>query len=95
MTLTCETGSSHPQSTISWWKDGLQLTGGVDDVVVDGPFGGMSSKNVLVVNVTADDDRANYMCQATNKALQLSVHDSVTLDVTCKFHSLPESLSAS
>lgn len=91
MTLTCETGSSHPQSTISWWKDGLQLTGGVDDVVVDGPFGGMSSKNVLVVNVTADDDRANYMCQATNKALQLSVHDSVTLDVTYKpeFYNAP------
>lgn len=91
MTLTCETGSSHPQSSISWWKDGLQLTGGVDDVVVDGPFGGRASKNVLVINVTADDDRANYMCQATNRALQLSVHDSVSLDVTYKpeFYNAP------
>lgn len=84
VTLTCETGSSHPQSTITWWKDGLQLSGGVDDVVADAPHGGKTAKNVLVVNVTADDDRANYMCQATNKALQLSVHDSVVLDVTYK-----------
>ncbi|XP_064471878.1 nephrin-like isoform X2 [Ornithodoros turicata] len=91
MTLTCETGSSHPQSTITWWKDGLQLSGGVDDVVVDAPYGGKAAKNVFVVNVTADDDRANYMCQATNKALQLSVHDSVTLDVTYKpeFYNAP------
>ncbi|CAN7984404.1 unnamed protein product [Ixodes hexagonus] len=91
MTLTCETGSSHPQSSISWWKDGLQLSGGVDDVVVDGPFGGRASKNVLVINVTTDDDRANYMCQATNRALQLSVHDSVSLDVTYKpeFYNAP------
>lgn len=84
LTLTCETGSSNPASSISWWKDGLQLSGATDEPPVDGPYGGKASKSVLVVNVTADDNEANYMCQATNKALQLSVHDSVFLDVTYK-----------
>lgn len=84
LTLTCETGSSNPASVISWWKDGLQLAGATEEPSVDAPFGGKASKSVLVVNVTADDNEANYMCQATNKALQLSVHDSVFLDVTYK-----------
>lgn len=84
LTLTCETGSSNPASVVTWWKDGLQLSGAVEEPTVDAPFGGKASKSVLVVNVTNDDNEANYMCQATNKALQLSVHDSVFLDVTYK-----------
>ncbi|KAK8779720.1 hypothetical protein V5799_018940 [Amblyomma americanum] len=84
LTLTCETGSSNPASVITWWKDGLQLSGSTDEPPVDAPYGGKASKSVLVVNVTAGDNEASYMCQATNKELELSVHDSVFLDVTYK-----------
>lgn len=81
--LICETSGSNPVSVISWWRDGFQITGNQDGIF-DASFGGKSTRNILPLNVTSEDDGAVYTCQATNTLLQQSVHDATTLNVLCK-----------
>lgn len=83
MTLICECASSNPQADITWWKDGF-LIPGTPDGVLDAPNGGRSTKNILQLNVSSNDDGGVYTCQATNPELKKSVHDAVTINVLCK-----------
>lgn len=68
--ILCETGSSNPQSLVTWWRDGLLLTGHQDGVV-EGLYGGKTTRNILRLNVTSDDDGTVITCQG--RALR-SVH---------------------
>ncbi|KFM57797.1 Nephrin, partial [Stegodyphus mimosarum] len=83
VTLICECASSNPQAEITWWKDGF-LIQGTPDGVFDAPNGGRSTKNILQLNVSAEDDGAVYTCQATNTELKQSAHDAVTINVLYK-----------
>ncbi|KAJ6218009.1 hypothetical protein RDWZM_009166, partial [Blomia tropicalis] len=60
--ISCETGSSNPQSVVSWWRDGFQLTGH-QDAVIDGLYGGKTTRNILRLNVTSQDDGTVITCQ--------------------------------
>ena len=60
--ILCETGSSNPQSVVTWWRYGLMLTGH-DDGIVDGLFGGKITRNILRLNVTSQDDGTVITCQ--------------------------------
>ena len=60
--ILCETGSSNPQSVVTWWRDGFQLTGHQEGVI-DGLFGGKTTRNVLQLNVTSQDDGTVITCQ--------------------------------
>ncbi|XP_055938972.1 nephrin-like isoform X2 [Argiope bruennichi] len=83
VTLICECASSNPQADITWWKDGF-LIHGTPDGIFDAPNGGRSTKNILQLNVTSQDDGAVYTCQATNPELKQSAHDAVTINVLYK-----------
>uniref|UniRef100_A0A1W7RA58 Nephrin n=1 Tax=Hadrurus spadix TaxID=141984 RepID=A0A1W7RA58_9SCOR len=83
VTLVCESGSSNPGPKITWWKDGF-LVPSTPDGEFDAPYGGKSARNLLHLNVTATDDGSVYTCQATNKMLQKSAHDAITLNVLYK-----------
>ncbi|GFY43633.1 nephrin [Trichonephila inaurata madagascariensis] len=90
VTLICECASSNPQADITWWKDGF-LIQGTPDGFFDAPNGGRSTKNILQLNVSSQDDGAVYTCQATNQELKQSAHDAVTINVLYKpeFETLP------
>ncbi|RWS14166.1 nephrin-like protein, partial [Dinothrombium tinctorium] len=81
--LICETGSSNPESEITWWRNGFPVAGRRDGVFT-APYGGTASRNILSLNVTSEDNGAIYSCQATNQALGQSVHDAITLNVLYK-----------
>lgn len=83
MVLVCETGSSNPESAVTWWREGFLLAG-QQEPSQDGVFGGRTSRNVLFLNVSSADDGAVLTCQATNRVLQQSVHDATTLNIVCK-----------
>ncbi|KAG8196719.1 hypothetical protein JTE90_023227 [Oedothorax gibbosus] len=83
VTLICEGASSNPQADITWWKDGF-LIPGTPDGIFDAPNGGRSTKNILQLNVSSNDDGAIYTCQATNPELKKSAHDAVTINVLYK-----------
>lgn len=51
-----------------------------------GLHGGTVSTIELKLNVSKELNGAVYTCQATNEALQRSVHDALPLKVLCKCH---------
>ncbi|XP_076321284.1 nephrin-like isoform X2 [Tachypleus tridentatus] len=81
--LICESDSSNPASTITWWRDGF-LIQGTPDGVLDTANGGQSTRNQLQLNVTSENNGDRYTCQATNEVLQKSVHNVITLNVIYK-----------
>uniref|UniRef100_T1IZV2 Nephrin n=1 Tax=Strigamia maritima TaxID=126957 RepID=T1IZV2_STRMM len=83
ITLQCDSSSSNPESTLTWWKGGY-LVQGKPNGTTDGPHGGKSSRSILRLDVTSEDDGALYTCQATNEMLQQSVHNAVTLSILYK-----------
>lgn len=60
--ILCETGSSNPQSVITWWRDGFMLNG-FQDGIIEGLYGGKATRNILKLNVTSQDDGTVITCQ--------------------------------
>lgn len=61
---------------------------GVTNVTKPGLHGGKVSSIALSLDITPEMNGIVYTCQATNEALQRSVHDAITLEVLCKSHHL-------
>lgn len=82
--LLCQSSSSNPHSQITWWKQGFLLHSAEQQTISDGQYGGHTTESKLIMNVSSQDDGQVITCQATNKLMQLSVHDAITLNVKCK-----------
>lgn len=87
MRLSCECSSSNPAANITWWssaeKDEM-ISSSTTTAVSAGDNRGFTSKSIITINVTAEDDGTKYICQATNEAIQQSSHDAIVLSVFCK-----------
>ncbi|GBN50049.1 Nephrin [Araneus ventricosus] len=84
--LTCESSSSNPAANITWWKgkkNDVQLTPTTVSVS-PAEHGGVITKATFTMEATPDDDGSMYICQATNEAIQQSVHDTIFLSVFYK-----------
>ncbi|CAG9573041.1 unnamed protein product [Danaus chrysippus] len=79
-TLYCDAASSNPPATLSWWRDGIPVQG-LPMQLKKGLHGGTVSTVELKLNITKELNGAVYTCQASNDALQRSVHDALTLKV--------------
>ncbi|CAG9790140.1 unnamed protein product, partial [Diatraea saccharalis] len=79
-TLFCDAASSNPPATLSWWRDGIPVQGQPMQLK-KGLHGGTVSTIELKLNITKEMNGAVYTCQATNEALQRSVHDALSLTV--------------
>lgn len=85
-TLTCDGSSSNPPAELSWWLDNTLVQSGVTKSTKPlRLYGGATSSIQLTLNVTSDMDGKEFTCQATNTALQRSVHALIKLKVLCKF----------
>ncbi|KAH8023593.1 hypothetical protein HPB51_014842 [Rhipicephalus microplus] len=83
--LTCESGSSNPESSIRWERDGRSLSGQHQSRVA-APHGGKATRSRLRLNVTAADDGATFTCLASNQvqpAATRSVALRVRPPITC------------
>ncbi|KAG8180209.1 hypothetical protein JTE90_003165 [Oedothorax gibbosus] len=83
VSIQCESGSSNPESTLHWWRNGESHTGFTSEVS-EAIYGGKATHSRLDITVYAKDDEAVFTCQATNHVMQRSVHESVTLRVFYK-----------
>ncbi|KAH7951075.1 hypothetical protein HPB52_004706 [Rhipicephalus sanguineus] len=84
--LTCESGSSNPESSIRWERDGRSLSGQHQSRVA-AQHGGKATRSRLRLNVTAADDGATFTCLASNQ-VQPAATRSVALRV--RLHYRPE-----
>ncbi|XP_022909293.1 nephrin isoform X2 [Onthophagus taurus] len=82
-TLTCDSSSSNPPAKLSWWREGIPVQG-VLNTTKAGLHGGKVSSIELKLNITEQMNGIVYTCQATNEAMQRSVHDAVILQVLYK-----------
>lgn len=55
------------------------------DVVTEAPNGGFITTQKLNITMTATVDKVDYICQATNSELLVTVDQSVTVSVMCKY----------
>lgn len=60
--ILCETGSSNPESEVSWWRDGFSLEGHKEGVI-EGLYGGKATRDTLKLNVSSADDGTVITCQ--------------------------------
>ncbi|XP_077524677.1 nephrin-like [Amblyomma americanum] len=80
--LTCESGSSNPESSIRWERDGRSLSGQHQSRVA-AQHGGKATRSRLRLNVTAADDGATFTCLASNQ-VQPAASGSLALRVRHK-----------
>ncbi|KFB47304.1 AGAP010742-PA-like protein [Anopheles sinensis] len=79
-TLICDSSSSNPPATISWWRDGIAVDG-MNNSSKPGLWGGYVSSLELKVNISQDMDGNVYTCQSANEELQRNVHEAIKLQV--------------
>ena len=85
LTLTCTTGSSDPQSNITWYNGTNQITNGKQMTVTDGQYNGKVSRQDLHLYPTRYDDNSNITCTAENSLPgSSSVSHSVLLNLNCE-----------
>lgn len=83
--LTCESEPSNPPAELSWWRNDVPVT---DHVIYNHTvfkmYGGVAASIQLSMKVSTESDGVVYTCQATNSALERSIHSSHKLQVVCK-----------
>ncbi|XP_040278130.1 nephrin isoform X1 [Bufo bufo] len=80
VTLECRTGSSNPEATISWIKDGVILQGrdlGTKNV----EYGGKSTTGSVALTVSSADNGKRVSCEAYSSALSETVNTFYKLNV--------------
>ena len=82
--LICESSSSSPPSRLSWWHDNVPFLG-VNETIESGDYGGKTTKIEISLNVSEKSNDDVYTCQANNEVLQKSIHESIRLQVFCKY----------
>lgn len=83
-TLVCETASSYPASSISWWTNGEKLQGATE-MIVDGAYGGFVTSSHLQLALTPQHHGVVVTCDASNGIANQRAHDAVTLSIARKF----------
>ncbi|XP_035786032.1 nephrin-like isoform X2 [Anopheles albimanus] len=79
-TLVCDSSSSNPPATITWWYQGLPLEGS-NGISKPGLWSGTVSSLELKLNITQDMNGHVYTCQSSNEVLQRSINVAVNLQV--------------
>ncbi|XP_066462512.1 nephrin [Eleutherodactylus coqui] len=80
ITLECRTGSSNPESTISWIKDGAILKGR-DLGTRNAEYGGKSTSKSVTLTVSSADNGKRVSCEAYSKVLSETVNTFYKLNV--------------
>ncbi|XP_078584654.1 nephrin-like [Branchiostoma floridae x Branchiostoma japonicum] len=82
LTLTCTSGNSNPPATITWTRVGGAAPTGTDQPQTDGQHGGkITSQQIRLTNLQAQDNGAQFNCTVTNSAVSQSEEKTVTIDV--------------
>ncbi|XP_066282017.1 nephrin-like isoform X5 [Branchiostoma lanceolatum] len=84
-TLICTSANSNPAAVLTWWTGGRQLgtPQTSDSIVTSVPEGGFVTQQNLTIDITANDNKVIYTCQAVNEDLPgaSAVTTNIRLDV--------------
>lgn len=86
LTLTCTTGSSNPQSTITWYNGTTKISNSQEVTYSSGEYNGQVSSQELWLYPSRHDDYSNISCSAGNNLPgKSSVTDTVMLELNCEY----------
>ncbi|XP_022244976.1 synaptogenesis protein syg-2-like isoform X2 [Limulus polyphemus] len=91
VTITCESGSSNPESIIQWWRNDKLISGDVV-AISRGDYGGKVTRSRLRFNVSFEDDGSVFVCQATNPRIHRSIQKTIKLEILYKPRFLVQNL---
>ena len=83
--LTCRSNGGKPAATITWYRNGVQITEGITATVTDVGDKTQNTVSVLTIRPTKDDDEGTFTCQAMNDALPNPLQTKVVLSVMCMY----------
>lgn len=84
VTLICETASSRPKASITWWADGQQLQGATEMVVDGSDDGGFVTTSHLQLTLSPEHHGTAVTCDARNSILNKRTHQEIRLTVSRK-----------
>lgn len=85
--LICDAGSSNPEPTLTFWRDGIEIES-IHRKSKPGLYAGNTSSIVTQLNITADMSGNLFSCQAVNPKWSHNQHKNALLSVLCKFNKL-------
>ncbi|XP_040183024.1 nephrin [Rana temporaria] len=80
ITLECRSGSSNPESTITWVKQGAILKG-TDQGVRNAEYGGKSTSSKVTLSLSSADNGKRVACEAYSNVLKEGVNTFYKLNV--------------
>ena len=89
--LSCVAAPSNPPSELSWYSEGVPVTIGIANASTESstlrPINSSTTSQVSILRLrtTPAMNQKVFTCQATNHALQQSVHDAITLNIHCEY----------
>ena len=82
VTFTCESGTSNPSATHTWYRDETLLNSSITSTE-PGQYGGQLSTSNLTLNLTVDMNEAVIKCQASNDESNM-ISNTTKLAFSCK-----------
>ena len=85
--LTCETDSANPAASITWTRDGHDVTERAASLWSARADNGWITNSSLVINATRSDNSRAYECSVTYNGRAIdSLREQFTLDVRCELN---------
>ena len=83
--LTCETDSANPAASITWTRDGHDVTERAAPLWSAGADNGWITNSTLVINATRSDNSKAYECSVIYDGREIgSLRGKFTLNVICE-----------
>lgn len=91
--LVCRANGGKPAATITWFRNGVEVTEGIQYSTEEVGNKTQNAISVLTLKPTKDENEAIFTCQAINPALVKPLQTTVQLSVMCKFMSIHLSMA--
>lgn len=83
-TLVCETASSKPAATVTWWSNGIRLDGASETIVDGGENEGFITSSHLTLGIHSNHHGQVVTCQAKNMHINKQIRHDIVLSVSRK-----------
>ncbi|XP_078591219.1 kin of IRRE-like protein 1 isoform X2 [Branchiostoma floridae x Branchiostoma japonicum] len=79
--VTCRADNGKPAATLTWWKDGQEITEGITYITEDAGEKRKNGVSILTLNPSVDDHGKVLTCQSSNPAMDANKETTTQLNV--------------
>ncbi len=82
--MTCMSKNGKPAATLTWQRNGVEITEGIEYSIEEAGNKLQNAKSVLTIQPSGDDNEAYFTCLAINGALKSALETTIMLSVMRK-----------